>query len=160
MNANVPLPEDFVRAELRRVQAPYCMPRRYGIGTLLVISTLYACLIAGLQGLNAPWQVIVFFCLLLLVIGFCQMLAGARWARAASVIAGVIFMAAFGAIVTVINLPRNPQAWINGTLSGAVGGILIGYLGGALVGGVFLVMDAVERWFDRSGGKSPGTDNE
>jgi hypothetical protein len=137
--------ERLFRGELAPTE-PACMPRRYGIGTLLVISTAYACLIAFLQLLGAPWPVVVGFCVLFTVIGLFQMFSRPAAARQASSLAGVLVMTVFGILVGLAMEPRKPAGWFCAAGWFALSGILVGYEAGALVGGVILIMRAVERW--------------
>jgi hypothetical protein len=130
----------------------YCMPRRYGIGTLLVISTFYGCLIAALQAINAPWQMVLWCCLLFLVVGLFQMFSRPALARWASILAGVLFMFVFGLLIGLLYSPRitHPgRSFVVVCIT--VTGPVVGYVAGAVVGGVFLIMDAVERLLRRRG---------
>jgi hypothetical protein len=135
------------------------VPRRYGPGTLLVVTTAYALLFAGFNALGGDqaWWIgaAVFFT----GVGLAQMIAGPRRARAASLIAGlVLFPLTFATILfsyADFRLPpRDSQAETTaGLLCLLMWGAPMGYIGGVLVGGIFLLMryaDAAIGRFKRS----------
>ena len=81
-------------------------PRRFGIGTLLVVTTMFGVLFAGLQALGCP--PIVFFLALLFftAVGLGQaFLFGGKHPRRASVIVGAVFVAGWFFLVVLLLQP-------------------------------------------------------
>jgi hypothetical protein len=121
------------------------VPRRYGAGTLLVITSAFAVLLTLCQALDfaPPWiiGVSVFFT----GVGLAQMIAGPRRARRASLLAGVAF---FPLMVITIVLYYSGFRRPDGETAVLVAGLLcvimwgapLGYVAGVLIGGIFLLM--------------------
>jgi hypothetical protein len=119
----------------------YSVPRRFGMGTLLVATTLFAMLFAFLQWARARPEELFFYTAFVATVSVAQMVfeRSPRWA---SVIAGGVYLPLS---VLVIPMVRGRPLWrIYVTLNifelVAIG-LLVGYLGGALVAGIFLASD-------------------
>jgi hypothetical protein len=127
----------------------YCVPRRFGLGTLMAVATAYALVIWGMQQLDWPPVVIIVNAIFLTLIGGIQMAMTKtpRWASIVVGVACVLAMSLFGAL-RFRNLPSLSEFFLVVIFS-LIGGVIYGYLGGALVAGVFLVIDAVARFFSR-----------
>jgi hypothetical protein len=130
-------------------------PVQFGIGTLLVITTMYAVLFASLRVLHAPPSVFVVIALLFTVVGLGQtFLYKGQRPRRASMIAGacffvglyVIYRVAFGdEYLYHFFAPFDP-------VEGAFFGAIYGYVAGLLISGAFLVVDKAKRLQGRSKG--------
>jgi len=120
------------------------VPRRYGAGTLLVITTAYALLFAGFKAFDADQIWWVATAIFLTGIGIAQMIAGPSKARGASMIAGAILLPLLmiGAGM-YYDASSGQSPFRRDFLLPVCGGLLgvpLGYAGGVLVGGIFLLM--------------------
>ncbi len=146
----VPEPSDPVAPHRRKV---YSVPRRFGLGTIFVVTTLFAVLFGILTGIGVPGEFILILAGFLTIIGFAQMLLfGGKHPRLASVETGMILTPIiviaemfyydfpFGSepFEIIVNSVRMIQF-------GIALGMINGYTGGGVVAGVFLIMDHVER---------------
>lgn len=125
------------------------VPRRFGVGGMVVIVTMFGLLYGGLQWLQAPPVVFLGAAVFFAGLALGQMLfKGGRSPRAASVITGAIL---WPAEVLLLALWLNGEAPRGPPLDAALVilvinvpvGALLGYLGGCLVAGVVLVLDMV-----------------
>ncbi len=134
------------------------VPRRYGPGTLLVVTTAYALLFSGFRVVGGDQAWWIGAAVFLTGIGIAQMIGGPANARPASMIAGVILLP-MTVIVAGISLGISPdQDSLLALACSVILGVPAGYVGGVLVGGVFLVM----RYADAaiSGVKGRGSEAE
>lgn len=133
----------LIADQFRRIRGKttYAVPRRFGTGTLLLATTLFAIMFAGLQWARARPAELFFFTAFVATVSMAQMIFeySPRWA---SIAAGGIYLPLS---VVVIPLARGRPIWRGqGSLdlfTWAVIGLFIGYLGGAIVAGVFLLCD-------------------
>ena len=127
------------------------VPRRFSVGILLIITSMYSVLFSVLKAFRIPLDGFVVVSLFLTAVGVAQMLLfkGQR-PRRASVIAGACFLPilflgvatyegmfslpAFGEYVFLIAL----------TIGGGLAGALNGYVAGYLIALVFLVIDKLQ----------------
>ncbi len=139
-------------ADHRRAGEAYGVPRRFGIGTILVITTAVGLLLTVLQGVllhpPAVADVVAFLCM----IGVGQVLLfKGQQPRKASIIVGT-----FGVLLLTFVQPFvsgsqrvwfgfDPVQWAIGAFFGA----FFGYVAGYAVAGVFLFADAIERFLTR-----------
>jgi hypothetical protein len=125
------------------------VPRRFGVGTLLIITTAYAVLFAVMRALEFPPAAFVLVSLFFTAVGLGQMLLfKGRQPRKASVIVGAcLYPPLFlGTIILEsgaghrYHLP--PDLGI-GVCCSIPSGAMAGYLAGILIAGVFLVVEKV-----------------
>ena len=162
MTAMKPDSSDPVEAELvaeatdeRQAAEPFGVPRRFGIGTILVITTAFGLLLALLRALGAHPVLVAFVVALVSLIGAGQMLLfGGKRPCAASIVVGMGGLPFLTVVATLIdgsNLRRvDPSVWMRFTLLGAI----VGYVIGSGVASVFLFMDAIERFLGRWRGET------
>ncbi|HEX5444946.1 MAG TPA: hypothetical protein VFW87_14005 [Pirellulales bacterium] len=129
-----------------RHHEPYGVPRRFGVGTMLIVTTAYGMLLAVLRLAGWPPGATAWILAFISLVGLGQMLLfGAKRPREASVVTGAIglplamfaFAMSFGF--------DDPHTWLAGLVCAVPFGAAAGYLAGGVVAGVFLVMDAVEQ---------------
>ncbi len=132
------------------------VPRRFGVGVMLVIMTMYAVLFAVLQQTPAGFFVTV--ALFFTIVGLAQaILYKGRNPRKASIVTGAglgLLLALIGdALALVLSVqggaPFSEIAslvlWLLfAALCGVVFGALFGYLAGGLTAGVFLLFNKVQ----------------
>lgn len=154
MAPDEPLPE-IILAELAEPPAdhpagdePFGVPRRFGIGTILVVTTAFGLLLSLLQALGAPPGVVWFVIVFVSLVGLGQMLLfGAKQPRKASIFVGMIGLPLMTAVTLVFFSPRgiHVDEEFCMTFAAAIFGAGFGYLAGGVVAGVFLIMDGVEQ---------------
>lgn len=152
--ADEPFPE-IIFAELAEPPAnhpddnePFGVPRRFGIGTILVVTTAFGLLLSLLQALGAPPGVVWFVIAFVSLVGLGQMLLfGAKQPRMASIVVGAICLPLMTFATFVFASPRgaDSEEAVCVTFAAAIFGGGFGYLAGGVVAGVFLVMDGVEQ---------------
>lgn len=137
---------DFAAPETHHADV-YGVPRRFGIGTIMVITAAFGLLLTLLQAMGAYPSVIAFVVVFVSFVGTAQMLLfRGQQPRRASVVAGVVCLPLMTVCAAVLSGSRGPRSGLACFLAASVlfgGGF--GYLAGGIVAGVFLVMDAVER---------------
>jgi hypothetical protein len=120
------------------------VPRRYGAGTLLVITTAYALLFAAFRAYGADQAWWVGTAVFLTGVGIAQAIAGPKNARPASTIAGVILLPTICIAALMVLGTQHERdflgEWALGLVCCAALGAPAGYLGGVLVAGIFLLM--------------------
>jgi len=124
------------------------VPRRFGVGGMLVIVTMFGLLYGGLQWLHAPPLVFLMVAVFFAGLALGQMLLrGGRFPRAASVKMGAILWPAEVFLLALyVGYRVNPSGPSVGgaLLAAAVNipiGAFLGYLCGCLVAGVVLLLD-------------------
>ena len=128
------------------------VPRQFGVGTLLIITTMYAVLFAVLRVCGASPTDYAVVGLFFFAVGLGQMfLFKGQQPRRASMIAGVgfvvigiILLRLLGGLITI----DMESLW-----AGAFYGMTCGYLAGALIAGVFLVIDKLRNFSGKSRGR-------
>lgn len=145
---------EFIWAELvepnesRKANEPFGVPRRFGIGTILIVTAAYGVLLAILR--LARWDPGAIFWALgfISAVGLGQMLLfNAKRPREASIVTGAIMfpLAILGVVLTYETHPYDHMQSLCGLVCAIPFGAIAGYLAGGVVAGVFLVMDAVEQ---------------
>lgn len=137
---------------------PACVPRRFGINTMLVVTFMFGLLFSFLKICNAPWQVYLYITLYLFGAGLGQMfLFHGRSPRVASFIVGMIMGPIIISIIEVADAINNPQftpELITYKLKDALmiyfcGGLffcgIVGYFAGVCVSSIFLVCERKEQ---------------
>jgi hypothetical protein len=127
------------------------VPRRFGVGTLLLITTLYALLFALLRAFHASPVTFFLIALFFTAIGLGQMLLfhGQR-PRRASILVGAFFPAALAIPVWLARIALGtPYArfsmsrLLDGLFWETLAGAICGYLAGMLIAAVFLLFDKI-----------------
>lgn len=123
------------------------VPRRFGVGGMLVIVTMFALLYGGLQWSGAPPPVFLAVAVFFAGMALAQMLLrGGHFPRAASVKMGALLWPVevfFWVLYEERNIPGGPGvglAVVMAAINVPIGAFL-GYLGGCLVAGVVLLLD-------------------
>lgn len=137
----------------RKSNEPFGVPRRFGIGTILIVTAAYGVLLAILR--LARWDPAAIFWTLgfISAVGLGQMLLfNAKRPREASIVTGAIMLplAILGTALTYDTQPYNPMESFCGLVCAFPFGAVAGYLAGGVVAGVFLIMDAVEQALART----------
>ncbi len=122
------------------------IPRRFGVGTMLILVTVFAVLFAIMKTFNTPPIVFGVIAVFFAGVGLCQILLfKGKDPRRASILGGIIMCGLFmvSAAIVVGVTYRNLGATlgtlvIGGMMSVIIGGPL-GYLAGCLLAAVFLV---------------------
>lgn len=132
----------------RNQDEPFGVPSRFGIGTLLVVTTAYGVFLSVLLALNADRRAVVWILIFLSLVGAGQMLLfGSRRPRRASLVAGAIALPILALASSLVHGGDAPPAI--GLICAMMWGAPAGYLAGGIVAGVFLVMDAVDNALKR-----------
>lgn len=137
------------RAGKGRLSEAVGVPRQYGVGTLLLITAMYALLFGALKSLRSPPAAFAIVGVFPACIGLAQMLLfGGKRPREASIIAGSIFFV-LASIILFLTIPAGARGsygvFVIVIVAPAMGAFF-GYLVGAAVGGVFLIANWIERW--------------
>lgn len=143
-------------AKLERREGEFGAPRRYGIGTLLIVTAAAAGLLGFFNLFGAPPALVavVLAFLALVALGQLILYQGVR-PRAASVITGAVVFPVGILLFATLFATQSGGVRYRDLLFIVVFcifvcpgiGALLGYVGGGMVAGIFLVMDAVERKF-------------
>lgn len=174
MNENIasqPAPEPQPVDHERRLYRPdatigaYRMPTRFGMGSILIITGIYAFLFASFSWMGATPMIQVFVALFPVVVALAQIvLFRGRQPRLASIVAGVGYLVTGGFMslgLAILSALRMMRAGYPGDLFSLLlylfclvflappFGALLGYLVGGCVSGVFLCIDHVELWLAR-----------
>jgi hypothetical protein len=132
-------------------------PRRFGIGSLLVFTALFAMLFGGLRTFNAHPIAYVAIAGFIVVIGLGQVLLfGGRQPREASLLVGGAVGLLWTVVLAVLAVVTGADHRPDEALTLLVVGIfsppqfaICGYLVGCVIGGVFLVGDRINRKMNR-----------
>ncbi len=144
-----PPPQEFVRAVVVREGPPGArwdtpavgVPRRFGVGILMLMTTMFAALFSVMRLLGAPAEVFITVAVLFAGVGLGQMLLyRGKYPRAASIwVGGCLFP------VEVIGLMIHFRSFAPGLVLLLVAspflGPILGYLAGGLTAGVFLLLE-------------------
>jgi len=133
-------------AATRKIHA---VPRRFGMGTLLVVSLAFGGLSMLLRWVQPPPVAVFLVLLYVMLIGLLQfLLHGAP--RQASMIAGAFFVLVFGLgsemysnfsmTLGLSDMMFHAAGWV-------LGGAIAGYITGVLIGTVFMTMSGAEALF-------------
>jgi hypothetical protein len=136
---------------VERVRREAGVPRRFGVGKLLLITAFFAVVFAVLRCLNAPWLLFVGVAGFVTIIGLSQaILYSGRRPRRASVVTGAVLGGLVPAVgFLVLLFSERPHLAMDdlaggaffvavGTLIYAVIGGGLGYMAGCLIAGMFL----------------------
>ncbi|HVX12131.1 MAG TPA: hypothetical protein VHC22_13200 [Pirellulales bacterium] len=136
-----------------RVDKPFGVPSRFGLGTMLVVTAAYGVLLAALQQFAWDRRAIAWTVLFISLVGAAQMLLfGSQRPRLASLVTGLVALPAIVVGISVMHVNRiRPSDSGCALVSALIFGAPAGYLAGGVVAGVFLIMDAVQRALTRLG---------
>jgi hypothetical protein len=124
------------------------VPRQFGVGTGLLITTMFAVLFAVLRGLNIPPREFAYVALFFLGVGAGQaVLFHGRRPRWASIVMGIVMTFALGVFDAIFDGDRSML--VEASFSPFCPGAIFGYLAGLLIAGVFLVRDRLEDAYRR-----------
>jgi hypothetical protein len=135
----------------RRPPSPQVgMPRRFGIGTMMILTAMYAVLFSLLTTLGAPHVVFAAIAIYVTGVGLCQVLLyKGKNPRRASIVGGMIlmFVMTFAIMVAENWSSRHWSDWIvvlplSAASAGAMGSLLgapLGYVVGCFIAAIFLV---------------------
>ena len=134
--------------EPRQPQTLYAVPRRFGISTIFVATTLFAIVFGVLRYFEATWQVFVFVFLQLSLVSILQFWL-TKVPRFASVLGGMLF----GIVIAIdgaVDIHLRRAGDFGGVLLlGCVLGAIFGYVTGVMIGAVFLVSDKLPQLIRR-----------
>ncbi len=148
------LPIYLVRARLFSVPAndtgtrPVGVPRRFGVGSLLVVTAAFAILLGAMKSLQVDPIGMGLVAAFVAVVGAGQaVLFGGKAPRKASMLAGMLFLLVMGLASMVWNhFPNAQWFWIfliSNVFVSVVAGVPLGYVAGVLAAGVFLAIERV-----------------
>ena len=135
------------------------VPRRFGVGVMLVITTMYALLFALLSGLGFPPLAFVTIALFFTGVGLGQaFLYKGRDPRKASIVAGLV-LTPLALIVVGIDTGSDPAGFLVLYIFSGLGA-LPGYLAGGLIAGVFLFLNKVQPPLDDPADENPAEETK
>ena len=142
---------ELAEAGTSKANEPFGVPRRFGIGTILIVTAAYGVLLAILR--IAHWDAAAIFWALgfISAVGLGQMLLfNAKRPREASIVTGAAILPVIVLVWSASVNHYEPVASICcGIVCSVPFGAIAGYLAGGMVAGVFLIMDAVEQALGR-----------
>jgi putative acetyltransferase len=129
------------------------VPRQFGVGTALLMMTMFAILFAVLRSLNVPALAFAIIALFFLGVGAGQaLLFHGRRPRRASIIMGIVMTFILSIFKAFFNGVPGPEILPSLALlfcAACFGGIIYGYVAGVLIGSVFLVSDKLRDAYRR-----------
>lgn len=139
------------------VRTTYAVPRRFGLGTMMLVTFVFGLLFAAFKGLNTPPVVCILITSLLVFVGMLQMVFD-KVPRTASAAAGAVSypLTLFVALLiykrtSILSLGFGSPVDVGYiVLSHVVIGEMLGYVAGVLVAGVFLVEERLVGYVFRS----------
>jgi hypothetical protein len=144
------IPVDEYRTAAPRSQGPWGtrwdspaagVPRRFGMGILMLMMTMYALLFSAMQLLKTPPEVFATVAILFTGVGLGQMaLYGGRYPRAASIWVGACLFPLEIIVLLCIGIDSEGGLACLLIISPVLGAFF-GYLAGGLTAGVFLLLE-------------------
>jgi hypothetical protein len=121
------------------------VPRRFGVGTMLLITTMYAVLFAVLRSLQAPPITFLIVGLFVFAVGLGQMfLYKGQRPRRASIVVGACIGVGFW-MLQCIQFFNDRNLFLGLLLLLTIYGVVCGYVVGLFIGSVFLFADKLDR---------------
>jgi hypothetical protein len=129
---------------------PYGVPRRFGVGTIMVVTAAFAGLLALMRLLEISPFLVGFWVIFISIVGVGQaVLFQGLQPRKASTVTGAAGLPLLVLVALLREIASRDNSSADGfacVLFGAVPvGAFFGYLAGGVAAGVFLVMDAVDK---------------
>ncbi|QDU87654.1 hypothetical protein Pla175_10200 [Pirellulimonas nuda] len=133
----------------------YSVPRRFDLASMLIVATAYALLLTALKALGADEWLSLWMVVFVTWVGGAQVvLFRGDDPRKASWIAGAVFCGLTPAVYMAWGYWRGQlavgPAFVATTMPAILSGAVLGYLTGGLAAGVFLLIDLVRHWMERS----------
>jgi len=126
----------------------YRVPREFDLSMIFVVTFAYAAAFGLMQALNFIWPYQVGLMVLVTIVGLSQMFLPDRLVRIASILTGIVCMAAVVATVAFIQGRQGLPVNLSDLLFPVFGfGSVLGYCTGVLVGSVFMLTDYMRRFF-------------
>lgn len=138
-------PSDSERILLACAEKTYAVPRQFGIGTALLVTTLFGIFFGVMTALRAPSVVIVFCSSFLVWVALAQM-ALPRAPRLGSILAGAVFLPATAGLALIARDGTSAIRLLDWLVGGFWLGLVgsgVGYVVGTLLAGVFLIAENV-----------------
>jgi hypothetical protein len=143
------------------------VPRRFGVGTLLLITAMYAVLFSFLRLCDSPPEAFLLIAIFFTGVGLGQMLLfKGRNPRRASWLVGACLLPCMMVGVELYNSFRPPGGHLSGPeplpafcCCSVISGAIYGYLAGLLIAGVFLVAGGMRRVTESRNAASPAADS-
>lgn len=133
--------------DIRRRDDTVGVPRRYGLRTLLIVTAAFAALFGALTAMGVQPGAIAAVAGFLFVVGLGQaFLFGGELPREASVGVGVVVTTLAAFLIVFVIGAVDAVIYYFIPVGGVVFGAVLGYAAGVIDAGVFLVLDAVEKW--------------
>jgi hypothetical protein len=139
--------------ETREPPAPartYQVPRRFGLGSVLVV-TAFFCVLFGAMRYWIPPLAMAYIGLQILAAGVMQMVMRDQ-PRGGSALAGAILLPTFvisSMVYVGRGYPQEPAELVMSIVCSAVGGGLLGYTAGVLIAAVFMLMQMADEMISR-----------
>lgn len=141
----------------RERQAPhntvYSVPRRFSLGTLIVITMAFSLLSTVFRWALGESLAILLILGFVAVVGLAQFTFDAA-PRQGSMIAGVFFFALPVGLYSMGPLPMSQSYWLSNwayfAAWWAIGGAVVGYVTGIVVGSLFMILAAVNTVLQRA----------
>jgi hypothetical protein len=127
----------------------YQVPHRFGLGSVLVVTTFFCVLLAVMRFFRMPAVLIGYIGLQILAAGMMQIFIRKR-PRGASVLVGAILLPAFtiGVLVYGRGVQYPEELLCTGFCSVISGGV-VGYVAGVLIAAVFMFMAMADEMISR-----------
>jgi MFS family permease len=145
-------------ADLRR--KTYRVPRRYGIGTVLIVIAAFSVMLGVLRLLGAHPILCCIIIGLFVVVAIAQLI-GPESPRKASMIGGALYVLVVGIVLSVMS-PGGGVVVLLALIIATPLGALLGYVAGGLFASIFLCIDAANQLRDSKASdtsESPPPDN-
>jgi hypothetical protein len=127
------------------------VPRRFGVGVLMVLVTMFAVLFAVMQTAGVDPAIFIIIALLFAGVSLGQVLLfQGRYPRAASIWVGAVLfpieMLGYYVYVKATGYRAGTAPAVFGIMFSIPFGACLGYLAGGLTAGVFFLIDAYNKW--------------
>ena len=139
-----PRPEDQPNNRLADIRhKTYRVPRRYGIGTVLIVIAAFSVMLGVLRLLGAHPILSCIIIGLFVVVAIAQLI-GPESPRKASMIGGALYVLVVGIVLSVMS-PGGGVVVLLALIIATPIGALLGYVAGGLLASIFLCIDAASK---------------